>query len=399
MRKKNLFFLIFGLLYLFGIIVIAQEDTNDRQNRFIERYNAIVVISNLVLDSDSDMKTISLDEYTENGNSFCPNGNVTYILGEESGNIDRMFMRMSFNADMFLSAGEIIAGFFAFDSSFGEGTKFGELATSVSEIKDFVVELMDRKCCIRNNMLYSYLYDTDTEIAGFLIWDLDDFSETESKETEKNEATVNNSVSQIDEEYGVAMYENTFTLQSIAGVNMREKPSQDAEILATIASDSIVTVIGSTERWYKIEYNDMIGYSNQNLFKEADDSSEKNNLEVSAFDFQIQADETEKADSASYWRAPTFGEKNALEKAYSYLKISAFSYLELIEQLEYEGFLHSEAVYAADHCGADWYEQAAQKANSYLSITSMSKSQLIKQLKYNGFTEEQAEYGAKTAGY
>lgn len=111
MRKKNLFFLIFGLLYLFGIIVIAQEDTNDRQNRFIERYNAIVVISNLVLDSDSDMKTISLDEYTENGNSFCPNGNVTYILGEESGNIDRMFMRMSFNADMFLSAGEIIAGF------------------------------------------------------------------------------------------------------------------------------------------------------------------------------------------------------------------------------------------------------------------------------------------------
>ncbi len=397
MRKKKLFFLIFGLLYLSGMLVTAKEETNDRKNKFIERYNAIVVFNNLV--ADLDMKTISSDEYTENGNRFCPNGNVTYILGEESDNIDRMFMSMSLNTDTFLSIGEIIAGFFAFDSSFGEGTEFGELAISGSEINDFVVELMDRKCCKRNNMLYSYLYDTDTEIAGFLIWDLDDFSETKPQEAEKSEAAVNNSVSQIDEEYGVTVYENSLSFQCIAGVNLREKPLQDSEILATIAADSIVTVIGSTEYWYKIEYKDMIGYSNQKLFKEVNDSSETNNSEVSAFDLQIQADETEKADSASYWRAPTFGEKNALEKAYSYLKISAFSYLELIEQLEYEGFLHSEAVYAADHCGADWYEQAVKKANSYLSITAMSKNKLIEQLKYNGFTEAQAEYGAKAAGY
>lgn len=375
MRKKKLFFLILGLLHLFSIIVTAKEETNDRKNKFVDRYNAMVVLSNLV--SDLDMKPISLDDCAENSNSFCPNGNTTYVVGEESDNIDRMFMRVSFNEDGLLAASEIVAGFFAFDSSFGEGTKFGELETSVSEIQDFVAELIDKKCCKRNNIRYSFFDDADGETAEFLMWDLNDFNETRAEDTGK-EATVNDSVSQIDEEYGVTMYENTFTLQSISGVNMREKPSSDAEILATIASDTIVTVIGSTEHWYKIEYNDMIGYSHQNMFG---------------------AVETEQDASIFYDRTPTFGEKNALEKAYSYLKISAFSYSELIKQLEYSGFLHSEAVYAADHCGADWYEQAAKKANSYLSITSMSKSQLIKQLKYNGFTEEQAEYGAKAAGY
>lgn len=94
----------------------------------------------------------------------------------------------------------------------------------------------------------------------------------------------------------------------------------------------------------------------------------------------------------------TLGEQNALGKAYEYLNAIAFSYDGLIEQLEYEGFSNSEATYAADHCGADWKEQAARKAQEYLNIMSFSRSSLIDQLEYEGFTREQAIYGAEENG-
>lgn len=97
--------------------------------------------------------------------------------------------------------------------------------------------------------------------------------------------------------------------------------------------------------------------------------------------------------------AATTGEKNALRKAADYLDFTAFSYTGLIEQLEYEGYSHSEAVYAADNCGADWYEQAALKAADYLDFMAFSRSDLISQLEYEGFTHDQAVYGAERNGY
>lgn len=105
--------------------------------------------------------------------------------------------------------------------------------------------------------------------------------------------------------------------------------------------------------------------------------------------------ENEKEDD----RQPTIGEQNALEKAYSYLEYTAFSYTGLIDQLEFEGFSNSEATYAADHCGADWNEQAALKAREYLDYSSFSRSELIDQLVFEGFTQEQAVYGAEANGY
>ena len=75
------------------------------------------------------------------------------------------------------------------------------------------------------------------------------------------------------------------------------------------------------------------------------------------------------------------------------MESTAFSYSGLVEQLEYEGFSHTEAVYGADHCGANWNEQAAKKAREYLEYSSFSKSELLDQLLYEGFTQSQAEYG------
>lgn len=95
----------------------------------------------------------------------------------------------------------------------------------------------------------------------------------------------------------------------------------------------------------------------------------------------------------------TMGEKNALQTAKSYLNVMAFSYEGLIDQLEFEGYTHSEAVYGADHCGADWYEQAAKKAAEYLDVMSFSRQGLIDQLEFEGFTHDQAVYGVEANGY
>lgn len=95
----------------------------------------------------------------------------------------------------------------------------------------------------------------------------------------------------------------------------------------------------------------------------------------------------------------TIGQKNALRQAQNYIDLMPFSYSGMIEQLEYEGYSHEEATYGADHCGADWYDQAAKKAQSYLDLMAFSKERLIEQLEYDGFTHAQAEYGAQTVGY
>ena len=97
-------------------------------------------------------------------------------------------------------------------------------------------------------------------------------------------------------------------------------------------------------------------------------------------------------------RAPlSSGERNALVKAKDYLLVMPFSASGLKEQLEYEGYSSSEAEYAVDHCGADWYEQARKKAEDYLDIMSFSRTGLIEQLEYDGFTHSQAEYGVNQA--
>ncbi len=62
----------------------------------------------------------------------------------------------------------------------------------------------------------------------------------------------------------------------------------------------------------------------------------------------------------------TLGEKNALNKAFDYLRVMPFSYSGLVKQLAYEGYTNTEAVYGVDHCGANWNEQAALKAQKLL---------------------------------
>lgn len=114
---------------------------------------------------------------------------------------------------------------------------------------------------------------------------------------------------------------------------------------------------------------------------------------------EIKEVETEESEVEEKSDKTTIGEKNALDTALSYLDYSAFSYSGLIEQLEYEGYTHEEAVYGVDNCGANWNEQAALNAQSYLDYSAFSREGLIEQLEFEGFTREQAEYGVQAVGY
>ena len=95
----------------------------------------------------------------------------------------------------------------------------------------------------------------------------------------------------------------------------------------------------------------------------------------------------------------TVGQKNAVKSAESYLEYSSFSRHGLIEQLEFEGFSHDDAVFAVDHITVDWNEQAAKSAESYLKYSSFSRQGLIEQLEFEGFTHDQAVYGVEKVGY
>ena len=113
-----------------------------------------------------------------------------------------------------------------------------------------------------------------------------------------------------------------------------------------------------------------------------------------------EAPPTSEGDDAEQSAAsPTLGEENALNSAKSYLEVSPFSWSGMVDQLEFEGYTHEEAVYGADNCDADWFEQAAKSAQRYLELMSFSREGLIEQLEYEGFTNEEAVYGAEQNGY
>lgn len=96
--------------------------------------------------------------------------------------------------------------------------------------------------------------------------------------------------------------------------------------------------------------------------------------------------------------AGTQSQQDALAVAVDYINQMAFSKQWLIAQVEADGYNHEDATWAADHCGANWNEQAYKKAQEYLKLTSFTKDDMITQLQFEGFTDEQAAYGAEKAG-
>ena len=57
----------------------------------------------------------------------------------------------------------------------------------------------------------------------------------------------------------------------------------------------------------------------------------------------------------------TVSQRNAVRSAKDYLNYMSFSKEGLLKQLEYENYPYEDALYAVEHCGADWYELSEQK--------------------------------------
>ncbi len=55
--------------------------------------------------------------------------------------------------------------------------------------------------------------------------------------------------------------------------------------------------------------------------------------------------------ATNHYKFANNGAKNALKAAESYLGFMAFSYQSLVEQLEFDGYTHEEAVYGAEANG------------------------------------------------
>jgi hypothetical protein len=92
-------------------------------------------------------------------------------------------------------------------------------------------------------------------------------------------------------------------------------------------------------------------------------------------------------------KSETVSQRNAKNKAKSYLRYSSFSRKGLIEQLKFEGFNTKDATYGVDANKVNWNLQAVKKGKSYLSNSSFSRTGLIEQLVFEGFTKVQATYG------
>ncbi|MHC3001399.1 Ltp family lipoprotein [Gordonia metallireducens] len=89
---------------------------------------------------------------------------------------------------------------------------------------------------------------------------------------------------------------------------------------------------------------------------------------------------------------------SAIAMARDYLEYTSFSKSGLVDQLEFEGFSYSDSSAAVDQLEADgevnWYVQAAKSARQYREYSPFSRQSLIEQLEFEGFTHEQAVYGA-----
>ena len=82
----------------------------------------------------------------------------------------------------------------------------------------------------------------------------------------------------------------------------------------------------------------------------------------------------------------------ALELAKENKKATALSRSQMIDRIREKGYSASDAVYAADHCGADWNIQAFKAAKQLIAGGGYSRDGLKKALRQAGFSESEAAY-------
>ena len=95
---------------------------------------------------------------------------------------------------------------------------------------------------------------------------------------------------------------------------------------------------------------------------------------------------------------PTQEQYNALNAAVSLLNAMPYSYGSLINQLILDGYSENAAVYAANNCRANWYEQAVLMAEYYLQNAVLDYDDLYQQLSFDQFSPDEIEYALDALG-
>ena len=186
-------------------------------------------------------------------------------------------------------------------------------------------------------------------------------------------------------------------------LEMVEKDKEDGEkksyILTMTGNDTFefVEMDAMTGQAKSGEMPLIFELSNQESDYIASNKTEINDTTTKKAESTTRKPTTTKATEPTYSSSSTVGQRNALRSAKLYLSSMAFSHDGLIKQLEYEGYSSTDAKFAADNCGADWYAQAVKCAENYLKTMPFSRDDLIYQLEYEGYTHDQAVYGVNKA--
>ena len=107
-----------------------------------------------------------------------------------------------------------------------------------------------------------------SDFSGYVRKDVLSETAVEPKSPEERAELAGSSGSEttsVDLEYNVQTYAESFTIQLGSDANLRSAPSSDAGIIGTIPVDTVVTALGSTDEWYKVDFDGTVGYVNRNL--------------------------------------------------------------------------------------------------------------------------------------
>ncbi len=180
----------------------------------------------------------------------------------------------------------------------------------------------------------------------------------------------------------------------ISATNRGFNPSSDVEsVTVDLAEGTIVIIDKGSVIFTPYSGKPSLGFKAKKT-SSASDNSDFASVAESAEETVETLTEVISAEDSGKEASPA--ELNAVRSAKSYLDFMGFSRDGLIDQLEsFDNYTHDQAVYGADHSGADWNVQAARSAKSYLDFMGFSRDGLIDQLEsFDQYTHEQAVYGA-----
>ena len=239
-----------------------------------------------------------------------------------------------------------------------------------------------------------------------------DYSGIETNNSELNtENSALETSSNLGNSFGAFNIEETtesyYVSSVISKVNVRSGPGQDYDLLESLDPGTEVRVTGDSENGYfPIDFNGQTGYVHSNYISAPIINTDSLNSIVESettapesFEENDTFYETEGTTTSERTQSGTSrSQQNALNDARDYLSFMSFSYEGLVDQLEFEGYSHEDAVFAVDNCDADWNQQAVKSAQEYLDFMAFSYSGLIEQLEYEQFTSSQATYAADNCG-